>query len=176
MLIGPAVALAMLAQAAEAAPAGASPADARAAPAGSSDRCPAQSANSSSGTIVICTQRPQGYRLNPDVMEARREMRSGGRPVRQGTETPRPDCVTVGPAPCVNAGINLIAAALTAAEMAKRVATGQEIGSMFKTDPHPDEYRLYLMAKQRREEEEAQRTAEAKSKAAAAAQAKPPGN
>jgi hypothetical protein len=76
----------------------------------------------------------------------------------------RPDCATVGPAPCVNAGINLIAAAATAAEMAARLAKGQEVGSMFVTDPHPDEYHLYLMAKARREAEE-------KARAAAAAKA-----
>src|SRR6185503_18755168 len=116
----------------------------------------------------ICTQRPQGYRLNPDVMEARREIRSGGRPPRPGIETPPPDCKTVGPTPCLNAGINLLAAAGTAAEMARRIAAGQEIGSMFLTDPHPDEYHLYLMAKARREAEEEQKAAAAKAKARAA--------
>jgi hypothetical protein len=122
-----------------------------------------------STTIVICTERPRGYRLNPDLIEAKRETRSAGRPVRPGGGTPRPDCATVGPQPCVNAGINLLAAALTAAEMAKRVAAGQEIGSMFVTDPQPDEYHLYLMAKARREAKEAQKAATAKAKAAAAA-------
>jgi hypothetical protein len=39
---------------------------------------------------------------------------------------------------------------------------------MFKTDPHPTEYQLYLMAKARRESEEAeQAAAEAREKAAA---------
>ena len=73
--------------------------------------------------------------------------------------------------PCMNAGINLLAAAVTAAEMAKRLAAGQEVGSMFLTDPQPDEYHLYLMAKARREAEEAQKAADAKAKAAAAAAA-----
>ena len=129
------------------------------------DQCPPPQPDAQ--VIVICTQRPQGYRLNPDIMEARREMRSAGRPVRPGG-TVRPDCATVGPMPCVTAGINLIGAALTAAEMAQRLATGQEVGTMFKTDPQPDEYRLYLMAKARREAEEAQKSAAAKAKAAAA--------
>ncbi|MGE5562387.1 MAG: hypothetical protein ACM3ZV_03675 [Bacillota bacterium] len=154
------VVLALLAQTTEAAPAAAASPPARPA-----DECPRQTADST--TIVICTQRPQGYRLNPDVMEAKRQARSGGRPVRQATEGPRPDCATVGPAPCMNAGINLLAAVATAAEMAKRVATGQEIGSMFLTDPHPDEYQLYQMAKARREAEEAEKAA-AKLKAKAA--------
>lgn len=154
MVVGLPVALAMLAPAAEAAPS--TP---------SANSCSPSPADST--TIVICTQRPNGYRLNPDVMEAKRETRSAGRPVRPVGGTPRPDCATVGPMPCVSAGINLLAAALTAAEMAKRLAAGQEVGSMFVTDPKPDEYHLYLMAKARREAEEAQKAADAKAKAAA---------
>jgi len=126
------------------------------------DACPSPPADAR--TIVICSQRPQGYRLNPDVMEARREVRSGGRPIRPGG-TGIPDCAHVGPAPCLIGGIPIIGAALTALEMAKRAAKGEEIGSMFVTDPHPSEYQLYQMAKARRE-------AEAENAAAAAAAAK----
>jgi hypothetical protein len=133
------------------------------------DRCPAPDPNSN--VIVICPEKTDGYRLNRDVMEAKREMKSGGRPTSP-YGVPRPDCVTVGPAPCVSAGINLIGAALTAAEMAKRLAEGKEIGSMFQTDPHPSEYQLYKMAKARREAEEAEKAALAKAKAASPA--KPP--
>jgi len=136
------------------------------------ESCPAQPEDTR--TIVICTQRPNGYRLNPDVMEAKREMRSPGRPVRPGGGTPRPACATVGPMPCMNAGINLLAAALTAAEMAKRLAKGQEVGSMFLTDPQPDEYHRYLAAKERREADDSQKAADAKAKAAAAAEASAP--
>jgi hypothetical protein len=124
--------------------------------------------------IVVCTQRPQGYRLNPDVMEARREMKSHSPPPRPGGKV-IPDCQTVGPQPCVMPGINLIGAALTAGEMAERLAKGEEVGSMFVTDPHPSEYQLYQMAKERREAEEAQKAADIKAKArAAAAQAAQP--
>jgi hypothetical protein len=137
----------------------------------STDSCPPPSVDSR--VIVVCTQRPQGYRLNPDVMEAKREIHSGGRPVRPNG-TPRPDCATVGPFPCVSAGINLIGAALTAAEMAKRLAEGKEIGSMFVTDPHPTEYQLYQMAKARREAEEAEKAAAKKAKAAPVQPADPP--
>ena len=122
--------------------------------------------------IVICTERPQGYRIDPDVLEARREMKNHGRPVRPGGGPP-PDCATVGPQPCMQAGISLIGAALTAAEMAKRVAEGKEIGSMFLTDPHPSEYQLYQMSKARREAEQAdKKAASTKAKAEAAAKAK----
>jgi hypothetical protein len=164
MVAGLPVALMMLAPvAAEAQPAGATAAPAMATP----DKCPAPPPGSDA--IVICTERPKGYRLNPDVMEAKREVHSGGRPTSP-YPTPRPDCASVGPAPCVTAGIPLIGAALTAAEMAKRVAEGKEIGSMFKTDPHPTEYQLYLMAKARREQREAEEAAAARAKAAQAAQ------
>jgi hypothetical protein len=167
MMVVPAVVLALFAQAA-AAPQTAAPEPKQNDPAPAArETCPPPSADGT--TIVICTQRPQGYRINPDVLEAKREMKSGGRPVRPGG-TVRPDCATVGPAPCFQAGINLVAAALTAAEMAKRVASGQEIGSMFLTDPHPSEYQLYQMAKDRREAEEAEKTAKTEVKAAQARQ------
>lgn len=138
-------------------------------PSDTPDRCSPQS--SDSNIIVICSERQEGYRINPDVMEAHKEARSPGTPVRPGGK-PIPHC-TVGPQPCMYGGVNLLGVALTAAEMAKRVASGQEIGSMFQTDPTPSEYELYKMAKQRREAEEAQQAAEAaakKAKAAAAAQ------
>lgn len=169
MLIGLPLTLAALAQAAEPAAATEPPS----APTASSTapRSDCRNTTSTDTAIVICAQRPEGYRLNPDVMEAKREMRSGGRPRRQATESPRPDCATVGPAPCVNAGINLLAAAAVAAEMGKRLATGQEVGTMFVTDPHPSEYQLYLMAKARREAAEAEKAAAARRRAAVAAQA-----
>ena len=127
--------------------------------------CPRQRGDSQ--TIVICTERPQGYRLDPDVMEARRLKRSPGPPVRPGGRT-IPDCTNVGPQPCQTAGINLIGAALTAAQMAERLAKGQEVGSMFQTDPTMSEYQLYQVVKAKREAEEAQKAAEEVRKAAEA--------
>jgi hypothetical protein len=124
--------------------------------------------------IVICAPRPQGYRLNPDVLEAKREMRSGGPPKSQQQRMQVQDNCAVGPAGCQYAGINLLAAAVTAATMATRLAKGQEIGSMFQTDPHPDEYHLYLAAKARREAKEAEAKAKAVAAAAKQAQAAAP--
>jgi hypothetical protein len=63
--------------------------------------------------------------------------------------------------------INLIGAALTAAEMAARLSRGQEIGSMFVTDPQPNEYQLYQQAKAERQAEEASKAAKAKANEAA---------
>jgi hypothetical protein len=177
----------MLAQAASAAPA--SPAEAQktygpeaavapkppAPPANPEQReCTNTSKDPNSPEIVICAPRPQGYRLNPDVLEAKREMRSGGPPKSQQQRMQLSNNCAVGPAGCQYAGINLLAAAVTAATMAGRLAKGQEIGSMFQTDPHPDEYHLYLAAKARREAKEAEAKAKAVAAAAKAAQASAP--
>jgi len=134
--------------------------------ASASNACPAPA--SESQTIVICAERPQGYRIDPDVLEAKREKKNPGRPVRPGG-TVIPDCAHVGPAPCTTAGVNLLSAAATAAEMGRRLSAGQEVGSMFQTDPHLSEYELYERAKARREEAEAEKAAK---KAKAEAEAK----
>jgi len=187
MASGLSVAIALAAQAAGATPAGSphvaavasaartygpvAPAAPKKAAPRQSDACANADKSGDQRTIVICAQRPNGYRLNPDVMEAKREIRSGGPPPpRRGV---RPDCATVGPAGCFNAGINLVAAAITAVTMVERAVKGQNVGQMFVTDPHPDEYHLYLEAKQRREQREAEAAAaKAKADAAAAAEAK----
>ena len=72
--------------------------------------CP-KTADPNSNQIIICAPRIEGYRLNPDVLEARREMRNPGRPKRGGPDlAPYRDC-TVGPMGCgPQAGINLLAA------------------------------------------------------------------
>src|SRR5690348_17208432 len=119
-------------------------------------------------SIVICAQRPNGYRLNPDVMEAKREKRKGdgGPPGRPSIAVQTP--CSLGPMPCQSAGINLVGAAITAVTMVERAAKGESVGDMFVTDPHPSEYQLYEMAKKRREAREAQEKAEAQAKARAA--------
>ena len=129
-------------------------------------RCPTAGPPPDPREIVICAQRPEGYRLDPDLVEARRELKSG-RP-RRPENFKDHSCSSIGPMGCgPQAGINLVGAALTAAEMAARLAKGQEIGSMFVTDPHPTEYQLYLEAKQRREAKEAVKAAKAKAAAQA---------
>lgn len=138
-----------------------------AAAAAASEGCDSRPAKT--GDIVICAERPSGYRLNPDLMEARREYKR--RKLKRPENFVHNDCATVGPMGCRGAPtINLIAAALTAAEMAKRLAEGKEIGSMFQTTPEPTEYQLYLEIKHRREAKEAA----AKAKAAPIQPAAPP--
>ena len=119
-------------------------------------------------SIVICAQRPNGYRLNPDVMEAKREKRKGegGPPGRPSVAVQNP--CSIGPEPCQSAGINLVGAAITAVTMVERAAKGEDVGEMFITDPHPSEYQLYEMAKRRREAREAEAKVEAQAKARAA--------
>lgn len=160
------------------------PATPKAAPASaaaSADRaCVPSTADAESRTIVVCAPKPQGYRIDPDVLaakNAKREMMAG-RPHNPHETFKDDSCKVVGPAPCIDAPmINLLAAGATAAEMADRLSKGQEIGSIFVTDPQPSEYQLYLEAKKEREAKEAAKAAKA-AKANAAAQpvqpAKPP--
>lgn len=166
MLAGPSVAIAMLAQVAGAEPAN-PPANPPQPPIQAADRCPNLPANAQPGEIVVCAPRPEGYRLDPDVLEANRAKRSGRpkRPERMRDTS----CAVVGAAGCIgaNPGINLLGAALTAAEMAARLAKGQEIGSLFVTDPQRSEYELYVEAKREREAREAEAAAVAKAKAKA---------
>ena len=151
--------LLLLAEAADPASSATPPAADTAAAAAPAEPC--QNRQEKQGDIIICAERPNGYRLNPDLEEAKRELK------RQRLKRPENfvhnDCATVGPMGCRGGPyINLLAAAATAAEMAKRVAEGKEIGSMFKTTPEPTEYQLYLEAKRRREAKEAAAAAKAK--------------
>jgi hypothetical protein len=139
------------------------------------DDCSAQRP-STDREIVICAPKPNGYRIDPDVLAARRAKKQAlaGRP-KPPSKMPDTSCKVVGPAGCIEApGINLLAAAATAAEMADRLAKGQEIGSMFVTDPQPTEYELYKEAKAEREAREAEKVAKAKAKTAQ--QSAPEGN
>ncbi len=168
----------MLAQAAASAPGYGPPVPPKAASApvaakAAAEACPTREPKADQREIVVCAQRPQGYRIDPDVLRARKSYREHLRP-KPPERFVDTSCRSVGPMSCgPPAGINLIGAALTAAEMAKRLAAGKEIGSMFETEPNPSEYQLYQQARHEREAREAQKAAEAKAKAAAAAP--PPG-
>ena len=177
MLAGLTVALALLAQAAGANPAAYGPQPPPAAkpkpkpPAAKTDGCRTAAPSADATEIIVCAERPQGYRIDPDVRAAKRHSRSG-RPSRSTAHMKDTACASVGPAGCIGtgAGINLLGAALTAAEMASKLARGESIASMFVTTPEPTEYDLYVAAKRQREAEEA--AAAAKLQAAATAGAK----
>ena len=156
------LALVLLAQAASADPA-AAPVKA---PMARQDGCANPQPKADTQQIVICAPKTDGYRLNPDVMEARREIHSGGRPTRPGPMGARPRDCAVGPWACgPQAGINLVGAALTAATILKKAVSGENVGQMFVTDPHPSEYQLYLAAKARREAREAEISAATQARA-----------
>ena len=164
------LALLLLADAAAGPPA---PAPAKPPPAAASAPGACQNRQEREGDIVICAERSSGYRLNPDLVEAKRELKI--QKLKRPENFVHNECATVGPMGCRGGPyINLIAAALTAAEMAKRLSEGKEIGSMFQTTPEPTEYQLYLEAKHRREAKEAAAAAAAKAKAAPIAPASPP--
>jgi hypothetical protein len=134
------------------------------------DGCEAQP-RGDSRTIVVCAPKPQGYRIDPDVLEARREARNRGhtQPQRPAYQTMQVNnCATVGPMGCRGGFIDLLSAAGVLGQMAQRAVEGQNVGQMFVTEPSETEYQLYVDAKKRREVEEA-KAAAAKAKAAALA-------
>lgn len=139
-------------------------------PTSPNDGCNTPAPSADSREIVVCAIKPEGYRLNPDVMEAKRQMKSGGRPVRRGEVPSGNECRTVGPMGCRGVpAVNLLAVAATAAQISERLAKGQEIGSVFETTPSPSEYQLYLEAKKDREARQAEKAALAAQKSPAQA-------
>lgn len=135
----------------------------------------ARSQGTDTRTITICAQRPQGYRINPDVMAAKRVKRTGrGAAPKPSENFKQETCSTVGPMGCRGQGIiDIPSAAIAAAQMAARAIKGENVGEMFETDKQLSEYELYLLAKAQREareeEEAAARVrAEVKAKDAAA--------
>ena len=173
MPAGLTIAIALFAQAAPAGTAPAAPPEP--APASSNDgdcRTPPPSADATE--IIVCAERPQGYRIDPDVRAAQRQSRSS-RPTRSTAHMRDTNCASVGPMGCRGgAGINIVGAALTAVEMARRAARGENVGEMFVTDPQASEYELYLAAKRKREAEEAEAAAKAKAQAKATQPANAP--
>ena len=122
-------------------------------------------------TITVCAQRPNGYRLNPDVMAAKKVKRSGrGAALKPHENFKQDECATVGPMGCRGQGvIDIPSAAIAAVQMVAKAVQGENVGEMFKTDKQLSEYELYLLAKaerEAREEEElaAKVRAEARSK------------
>ena len=135
--------------------------------------CAPQAQTTNPNEIVVCAVKPDGYRISPDLMEARRLKKQGnaGPPKNPHESFADHSCATVGPMGCRGQPIvNLIAVAAVAAQMGQRLSKGQEVGSMFETTPTSSEYQLYQQAKKQREAKE-EAEAAAKVKAAAEAQA-----
>ena len=182
MPFGLPVAFAILVQAAAAAssaPAQYGPAPAAPAkPSVSADpqrECVNQNKDPNGNEIVVCAIKPEGYRLPPDIVEARRLKKEGVtvRPKNPHETYADHSCANVGPMGCRGTPtINMLAVAATAAQISQRLAKGQEVGSVFETEKSSTDYQLYQMAKKEREEKEAAAAARAvKAKALAAQKA-----
>jgi len=167
------VALFLLAQAASAAPADPSqPADGPAAPARpaiapaktAEQQCAQQQADPNSKDIVVCAIRPQGYRIDPDVLAAKRMKKKGdaGPPTNPHETYADHSCATVGPMGCRGgAGFDVAGAAMAAANMIDKAVKGENVGQRLVTDPTQSEYKLYQEAKREREAKEAEKAAKA---------------
>ena len=120
--------------------------------------CSPETPDPDSDTIVVCVVKPDGYRIDPDILAAKKAKRYADQGKARPPETYADNtCATVGPNGCAFApAINLVAAAMTAAEIADRVSKGQEIGSVFRTDPQLTEYQYYQLAKAERERKESE--------------------
>ena len=122
--------------------------------------------------IVVCAVKPDGYRIDPDLMAARRLKKKGESVAPRNPHETYADhsCTTVGPMGCRGQPtIDLFTAVPVLVAMGQRLANGQPIGPMFKTQPAETEYQLYLEAKKQREAAEIQKAAKAKAAAAQAA-------
>lgn len=149
--------------------------------------CINQNTNPNGNEIIVCAIKPEGYRLPPDIVEARRLKKEGitVRPRNPHEAYVDHSCANVGPMGCRGTPtLDMLAVAATAAEISRRLAAGQEVGSVFETEKSSTDYQLYQMAKKEREQKEAAAAAKAvrdKAKAAAkkaspAATPTPPGN
>ncbi len=148
-----------------AAPAATAPAASPAAPPKADNSCGPTPRDIEPGEIFVCAPRPQGYRIDPDVLEANRAKRRGKlkRPERMADTS----CTSVGPFGCTGLGggdINLLGAAMVLGSMATKAIRGENVGKMFITDRKPTEYELYKEAKREREAKEAEAAAKAKAK------------
>lgn len=164
----------LFAQAAAAPPAygPAAPAPTKPAPVKTAEReCVPQTPDPKNDEIIVCAIKPNGYRIDPDVLAARRMKKKGdaGKPRNPHETYADHSCANVGPMGCRGAPtIDLVSAAVTAVTMLEKAAKGENVGKMFVTDPHPSEYQLYQEAKREREEKEKDAAAKTMSDAARA--------
>ena len=178
MLAGLPVALVFLAEAATAGPAVAAPQ--QPAPTGASAaadlrKCEEANKDPKATQIIVCAPKPQGYRIDPDVLAARRMKKKGdpGEPKSPHEAFADHSCATVGPMGCRGGpGFDVVTAAATAVTMVQKAVKGENAGKELVTDPQRNEYSLYLEAKKQREAKEAEAAAK-KAQAAAAARTVP---
>lgn len=134
-------------------------------------QCNTQNNDPNSRQIIVCAPKPQGYRIDPDVLAARRMKKKGDAVQPRNPHETYVDhsCATVGPMGCRGApGIDIATAAVTAATMVDKAIKGENVGKMWVTDPQRNEYQLYLEARREREAREKERAAKAAQAKAAA--------
>jgi hypothetical protein len=132
----------------------------------SPEACKAPEIKDDATEIVVCAVKPNGYRLDPDVMQAKKQAKDRRSSPKAAESFTDNTCASVGPRGCGGGGVNLLAAAITAVTMATKAAKGENVGKMFVTDPEPDEYQLYERARREREAKEAEAAALARANAA----------
>ena len=126
--------------------------------------CAAPAVDKDKGEIFVCAPRPEGYRIDPDVLKASKQARNRTK-VKPPERLVDNSCASVGPHGCTTTGVNLLNAALVLATMAQKAASGADVGQMLVTDPQLSEYELYQLAKSEREAKEAAEDVAAKVKA-----------
>ena len=112
------------------------------------------------GNIVVCAQRPQGYRLDPSVMEANQEVVSNSRSASSAVPAAQAACGMVMVCGKGLESLDWANVAIVVGTMGVRAAKGQDWTKAFKTGGS-GEYQLYQQAKQRRETRDAARAAAA---------------
>ena len=112
--------------------------------------------------IVVCAEKPEGYRIDPSVMGAQREAENASRSASAAVPAAQASC-SASPSGCGSGleGLDLLNVAVVLGTMAVRAAKGDDWTKAFKTGG-PDEYQLYQQAKRRREAHDAEREAAAK--------------
>lgn len=126
--------------------------------------CSAPPVDKAKGEVFVCAPRPEGYRIDPDVLKASKQAknRTKPKPPERLVDT---SCQSVGPHGCPTTGVDLVNAAVALATMAQKAVKGENVGKMFITDPTSSEYELYKQAKAEREAKEAAAVTAAKVKA-----------
>jgi hypothetical protein len=110
---------------------------------------------------VVCGQRTQRLRLDPDVLDAQRTAERAERSTTAHAPTAQASCSAL-PQGCGTGleGLDLANVAVVVAATAIKAAKGEDWKKVLRTGG-PDEYQLYLQAKREREmrEEEARAAA-----------------
>lgn len=109
--------------------------------------------------IVVCGQRGQAYRLDPNIVEASRGLDREQRSVTGSSPAAQATCSSQ-PTGCGKdlGSLDLANVAIVAGTMAVRALKGKDWAAGLRTGG-PDEYQLYQQAKRRREAAEQQQAA-----------------